>query len=124
MTEKNPADGFDLHGMSVQDGVAGLDMSARTEEAKEVLLRIASSMGHMLDEAQAPNYLELEVSTAGGKHQYIMVLQRAGKITPHLARVAAETERDNLAAVISEARVLLAVGDAPGALATLHSIPQ
>jgi hypothetical protein len=58
-------------------------------ETAETLLFIADSMRSMLDEHDAPNYLEMEVKASDGKN-YIMILQRRGKITPHAARLAAE----------------------------------
>ena len=58
-------------------------------ETANTLLFIADSMRSMLDEHDAPNYLEMEVKASDGK-QYIMTLQRHGKITPHAARLVAE----------------------------------
>jgi len=58
-------------------------------QTAETLLFIADSMRSMLDEHDAPNYLEMEVKASDGK-RYIMTLQRQGKITPHAARLAAE----------------------------------
>jgi hypothetical protein len=58
-------------------------------ETAETLLFIADSMRATLDAHDAPNYLEMEVKASDGK-RYIMTLQRAGKITPHEARVVAE----------------------------------
>jgi hypothetical protein len=58
-------------------------------ETAETLLFIADSMRATLDEYEAENYLEMEVKASDGK-RYIMTLQRAGKVTPHQARVKAE----------------------------------
>jgi hypothetical protein len=58
-------------------------------ETSETLLFIADSMRATLDAHDAPNYLEMEVKASDGK-RYIMTLQRAGKLTPHSARLAAE----------------------------------
>jgi hypothetical protein len=62
-------------------------------ETAETLLFIADSMRATLDAHDAPNYLEMEVKASDGK-RYIMTLQRAGKITPHAARLAAEEARE------------------------------
>lgn len=59
-------------------------------QTAETLLFIADSMRTTLDEYDAPNYLEMEVKASDGKN-YIMTLQRKGKITPHAARLAAES---------------------------------
>lgn len=67
----------------------GLKMHAGGPQTAETLLFIADSMRSMLDEHDAPNYLEMELGASDGK-QYVMTLQRKGKITPHQARVAAE----------------------------------
>lgn len=58
-------------------------------ETAATLLFIADSMRATLDAHNAPNYLEMEVKASDGK-RYIMNLQRAGKLTPHQARVNAE----------------------------------
>ena len=58
-------------------------------ETADTLLFIADSMRSMLDEHNAPNYLEMEVKASDGKN-YIMTLQRSGNITPHQARLKAE----------------------------------
>lgn len=70
-------------------------------ETAETLLFIADSMRSMLDEHQAPNYLEMEVK-ASDRKQYIMTLQRAGKVTPHSARMAAEAEVSKATALIRD----------------------
>ncbi|YCK81365.1 hypothetical protein M1D89_20195 [Arthrobacter sp. D3-18] len=67
----------------------GLKMHAGGPQTAETLLFIADSMRSMLDEHDAPNYLEMELQ-ASDRKQYVMTLQRKGKITPHQARVAAE----------------------------------
>jgi hypothetical protein len=58
-------------------------------QTAETLLFIADSMRATLDEYEAENYLEMEVKASDCK-RYVMTLQRAGKITPHQARVKAE----------------------------------
>ncbi|MCO4257340.1 hypothetical protein [Pseudarthrobacter cellobiosi] len=58
-------------------------------ETADTLLFIADAMRDALDGHNAPNYLEMEVKASDGK-RYIMNLQRAGKLTPHQARVNAE----------------------------------
>ena len=89
-------------------------------ETAETLLFIADSMRATLDAHDAPNYLEMEVKASDGK-RYIMTLQRAGKITPHAARIAAEgalaaakprtiSSVDELEALGSSATVLSATG--------------
>lgn len=58
-------------------------------QTADTLLFIADSMRSALDEFDAPHYLEMEVKASDGK-RYIMNLQRAGKLTPHQARLNAE----------------------------------
>lgn len=67
----------------------GMKMHAGGPKTSEALLFIADSMRSMLDEHNAPNYVEMELRAGDGK-QYIMTLQRKGRITPHQARMAAE----------------------------------
>lgn len=76
----------------------GMKMHAGGPKTQETLLFIADSIRSTLDEHNAPNYVEMEVRAGDGK-QYIMTLQRGGKITPHQARVAAE---ESLAAMFSD----------------------
>lgn len=68
-------------------------------ETAETLLFIADSMRGALDGHDAPNYLEMEVN-ASDRKRYIMTLQRAGKITPHSARLAAENDVAKAATLI------------------------
>lgn len=63
----------------------------------------------------APNYsetrvdfpaekVEMELKLAGEMDRYVFTVQRAGKLTPHEARVKAEQERDRLRAELETAR--------------------
>lgn len=58
----------------------------------------------------APSYSEtpvafsaasMTVGAAGEPERYILTVQRAGKITPHQARLEAEAERDKLASELA-----------------------
>jgi len=91
---------LDSMGPSAQGGFE-IKTHAGGPETAETLLFIADSMRSMLDEHNAPNYLEMEV-TAGDRKRYIMNLQRAGKVTPHGARLAAEAEADRAAVLIRD----------------------
>ncbi|QCB97149.1 hypothetical protein E5206_09560 [Arthrobacter sp. PAMC25564] len=66
-----------------------IKMHAGGPDTARTLLFIADAMRSTLDEHDAPNYVEMEVKASDGK-QYIMILQRKGKLTPHSARLAAE----------------------------------
>lgn len=66
----------------------------------------------------APNYsetrvdfpaekVEMELKLAGEVDRYVFTVQRAGKLTPHEARVKAEQERDETRAEIGRMRDLL-----------------
>jgi hypothetical protein len=70
-------------------------MHAGGPQTKEILLTIADAMRATLDEHAAPNYLEMGVRASDGK-EYVMVLQRKGKLTPHEARQNAEAEAARL----------------------------
>jgi hypothetical protein len=58
-------------------------------QTADTLVFIADSMRSVLDEHNAPNYLEMELQASDQK-RYIMTLQRKGHVTPHEARTAAE----------------------------------
>jgi len=53
-------------------------------QTAETLLFIADSMREMLDEHEAPNYLEMEVKASDGK-RYTMTLQRQAR-SPRIRR--------------------------------------
>jgi hypothetical protein len=82
-----------LKGMSVEDGAALLEL----ESPREIVIAWVWAARQMLGDA--PNYSEtridfpkhsMEVKAAGEVDRYVFTVQRAGKVTPHEARMAAE----------------------------------
>lgn len=116
----NARDELMLDGMGATPTGFEIKTHAGGPETAKTLLFIADAMRDALDGHEAPNYLEMEVKASDGK-RYIMTLQRAGKITPHQARVNAEkalasarprtiTTVEELDALIAESVVRCAAG--------------
>lgn len=93
-------------GMSVEDGAALLEL----ESPREIVIAWVWAARQMLGDA--PNYTEtridfpaeaasMEVKAAGEVDRYVFTVQRAGKVTPHEARCAAEAERDEARAQLA-----------------------
>lgn len=83
--------------MSVEEGAAVLNL----ESPREIVIAWVWAARAMLGDA--PNYSEtridfpsasMEVKAAGEVERYVFTVQRAGRVTPHEARLAAEAERD------------------------------
>lgn len=88
-----------LAGMSVEEGAAELDL----RPPRELVIAWVHAARQMLGDA--PNYAEtridfpgvsMDVHAAGEPERYVFTVQRAGRLTPHEARRAAEAERDRL----------------------------
>lgn len=84
------ADEFGIQGLGVDNGVPTLTAAPTSERARELVLAMSLACGRMLDDDQAPNYVEFEVSPAGHPG-YVVHVRRAGGPTPHTLRHAAET---------------------------------
>lgn len=93
------ADQARIKSLEIRGG--SFDMSLA--DARELTAAYVASARAMLGDA--PNYSEtrvdfpiehvdLEVMLVGETERYVLTVQRAGKVTPHEARVAAEKERD------------------------------
>lgn len=85
--------------MEIRGGTFNLSL----EDAQEMCAAYVATARTMLGDAE--NYsetrvdfpkgnAELEVKLAGELDRYVLTVQRAGKLTPHEARVKAEEERD------------------------------
>jgi hypothetical protein len=86
-----------LKGLTVEEGAAVLELGP----PRELVIAWVDAARKMLDDA--PNYTEttvdfpavsMEIKAAGEVERYVFVVQRAGKVTPHQARLQAEVERD------------------------------
>lgn len=85
-----------LRGMSVGEGIAELELGP----ARQLVIAWVHAAREMLGEA--PNYSETRIDFpavsqeigAAGEERYVFTVQRAGKVTPHGARQAAEAARD------------------------------
>ena len=70
---------------------------------------------------EAPNYVEMRFhDSRGGHDEIVATLQRHGKVTPHAARMAAETRAEGLAAELEKVKAerddLRAIADAATSL--------
>jgi hypothetical protein len=101
------ADGFGIKGLAIDDGVATLTTTPTTEQAKELVLAMSLACGRMLDDDQAPNYVEFEVSPAGHPG-YIVHVRRAGGPSPHTLRRSAEARAEQAEATLTRIRQALA----------------
>lgn len=101
--EKYAADMADqarIRSMEIRGGTFSLSL----EDAREMTAAYVATARTMLGDAE--NYsetrvdfptekVELELKLAGESDRYVFTVQRAGKLTPHEARVKAEAERDD-----------------------------
>lgn len=88
-----------IRSMEIRNGTFSLSL----EDAQEMTAAYVATARTMLGDAE--NYsetcvdfpagkVELELKLAGEVNRYVFTVQRAGKLTPHEARIQAEAERD------------------------------
>ncbi|MET8648495.1 hypothetical protein [Nocardia aurea] len=107
MSDINPdtiADEFGILSLGVEDGVPTLTTTPTTEQARELVLAMSLACGKMLDDDQAPNYVEFEVSPAGKHDQpaYVVHVRRADGPSPHTLRKEADARVAELEALNGE----------------------
>lgn len=100
-----------LKGMTVEEGAVVLELGP----TRELVIAFVHAAREMLGDAE--NYSEtridfpsvsMEFKAAGEYERYALVVQRAGKLTPHEARRKAEAERDEALAQVAAVRALCA----------------
>lgn len=92
---------FGIQAMSIAPGESTLTTKPTTERARRLVLAMSLACGRMLDEDQAPNYVEFEVSPAG-QPGYVVHVRRAGGPSPHSLRQAAEARAERAEARVAE----------------------
>ena len=95
------ADEFGIKSLGVVDGVPTLTTEPTSEQARALVLEMSLALGKMLDDDQAPNYVEFEVSPAGHPG-YVVHVRRAIGQTPHALRKKAEARVAELEARLVE----------------------
>lgn len=83
------ADEFGIKGLTMEDGIATLTTAPTTEQSRALVLAMSLACGRMLDDDQATNYVEFEVSPAGHPG-YIVHVRRGERPSPHDLRKAAD----------------------------------
>lgn len=100
-----------LRGMTVEEGAVVLELGP----TRELVIAFVHAARELLGDAE--NYCEtridfpsvaMEFKAAGEFERYALVVQRAGKLTPHEARRRAEAERDAALAQVVAVRALCA----------------
>lgn len=110
------ADQTALKGMTVEEGALVLELGP----PRELVIAWVDAARKML--GGAVNYSEtridfpteavsMEVSAAGEFERYVFTVQRAGKVTPHEARRAAEAEAERLHTRLAELECRREMGD-------------
>ena len=97
---------------------------------REMTTRMASALAGLLDECEAPNYVQMILSRAGEpgepRKRYVVTVQRPEGKTPHQLREDAEKERDALRAEVDRLRTeharLIAVINDDGSLENIDDI--
>lgn len=89
------ADEFGIKGLAIDNGIPTLTITPTSEQARELVLAMSLACGRMLDDDQAPNYVEFEVSPAGHPG-YVVHVRRAGGPSPHTLRQEAESRAAKL----------------------------
>lgn len=87
------ADGFGIQSLTADGGIATLTTAPTTEQARELVLAMSLACGRMLDDDQATNYVEFEVSPAN-QPGYVVHVRRAAGPSPHTLRREAEARAD------------------------------
>lgn len=77
-----------LREMAYRDGKLTMELDA----AHEIVFTLVEAARTILGGAE--NYIELELKAQESLDRYVLTIQRAGKLTPHRARLNAEAERD------------------------------
>lgn len=100
-------DGTMLRSLTIQDGVATLDL----EPATEILKIFVASMRGVLDGYGAENYVETEMQAPSVSmdlrdgdnpmDSYTVTIQRRHRPTPHEFRQRAEKQRDEILRIVS-----------------------
>jgi hypothetical protein len=101
-------DGTMLRSLTIQDGVATLDL----EPATDILKIFVASMRGVLDGYGAENYVETEMTAPSVSmdlrdgdnpmDSYTVTIQRRTKPTPHDFRQRAERQRDDVLRIIAD----------------------
>jgi hypothetical protein len=81
-----------------------MDIAAARELTATYVAAARAMLGDAENYSETP--VEFEVGLAGETERYVLIVQRAGKLTPHQARRNAETERDTALAHLNQARAL------------------
>lgn len=93
-----------IRSMGIRNGGFNMDIA----EAREITAIYVAVARAMLGDAEnysetrvdvPADHVELELKLAGEMERYVFTVQRAGKVTPHEARVKAERERDDARAL-------------------------
>lgn len=103
------ADQTQIKSMEIRGGTFHLEL----DDAREMTAALVATARTMLGDAE--NYsetrvgfpagkVEWEVKLAGELDRYVFTVQRAGKLTPHEARMRAEAERDEARAELERLR--------------------
>lgn len=85
-----------IRSMQIRDGGFEMDIDAARELTTEYVAAARAMLGDAENYSETP--VEFTVGLAGQPERYVLIVQRAGKLTPHQARRAAEAERDELRA--------------------------
>lgn len=89
------ANEFGIQSLTTENGVPTLTTVPTTEQARGLVLAMSLACGRMLDDDQAQNYVEFEVSPAN-QPGYIVHVRRAGGPSPHTLRREAENRAGEL----------------------------
>ncbi|MFC9966311.1 hypothetical protein ACFVH4_18945 [Nocardia ignorata] len=92
---------FGIQGMSIEPGASTLTTRPTTERARRLVLAMSLACGRMLDDDQAPNYVEFEVSPAN-QPGYVVHVRRAEGPSPHTLRRDAEARAEKAEARLAE----------------------
>ncbi|MEU3011086.1 hypothetical protein [Nocardia asteroides] len=92
---------FGIQAMSIAPGESTLSTTPTTERARRLVLAMSLACGRMLDEDQAPNYVEFEVSPAGHPG-YVVHVRRAEGRSPHTLRRDAEARAERAETRVAE----------------------
>ena len=70
--------------------------------AGEGVKALALGLAEFVKDLGAENYVEMQLMTPDGKERFTVTVQRVGKVTPHEARLAAESRAERLTEALRE----------------------
>lgn len=106
-----------LRSMEIRGGTFDMDITEAREMAALYVGMARTMLGDAENYSETPiafpkEHVDLTVKVAESPEEYVLIVQRAGKLTPHQARKRAEAERDAALARVADLEAAAAAKEA------------